>query len=192
MPLRLICRAVFLLLIAFTCRVPVAAQGRANDVQAILSHMSDLKSLVGTWSAVAEFHEKDGSLAYDLGTYHISFVLEDTYLQSEVELHQKSDPSKHHTFLVFITYNPVTKKYDSTYLYSHWALRVTETGDYDDKSKEYRTTAFIPAEDGVRNENVRTITRLNDRNKIVYEHYSRYNDERAERMDVVITLTRQP
>jgi len=191
MPFRLICRALSLLLIAFTCSLPIAAQGRADDAQAILSNMSYLKSLVGTWSAVAEFHQKDGSIAYDLGSYNISFVLEDTYLQWEVELHDKKDPSKHHSFLIFITYNPVTKKYDSTYFYSHWALRVTETGEYDDKSKEFRTTAFIPLEDGIHDENVRTITRLNDPNRIVYEHYSRYNNESAERMNVVITLTRQ-
>ena len=153
--------------------------------------MSYLKPLAGTWSTVAEFHQKDGSLAYDLGSYKISFVLEGTYLQWEVELHDKDDPSKHHSFLIFVTYNPVTKKYDSTYFYSRWALRVTETGEYDDKSKEFRTTAFIPLEDGVHDENVRTITRLSDRNKIVYEHYSRYSNESAERMNVVIKLTRQ-
>jgi len=180
-----------LLLIVFTCSLPIAAQGRANDAQAILSNMNHLKSLVGTWSAVAEFHSKDGNIAYDLGIYHISFVLENTYLQWEVELHDKNDPSKHHSFLMFITYNPVTEKYDSTYFYSHSALRVTEAGEYDDNSKEYRTTTFIPLEDGVRDENVRTITRLNDGNKIVYEHYSRHSDERAERMDVMITLTQQ-
>jgi Protein of unknown function (DUF1579) len=190
MSLRLIWRAMSLLLIAFVGSVLVAAQGRADDADAILSNMNYPKPLVGNWSAVAEFHEKDGGLGYDVGSYKISFVLEGTYLQWEVELHDKANPSKHHSFLIFITYNPVTKKYDSTYFYSRWALRVTETGEYDDKSKEFRTTVFIPLEDGVHDENVRTITRLNDRNKIVYEHYSRYSNESAERMNVVITLTR--
>lgn len=148
--------------------------------------------MVGTWTAVAEFHQKDGTLAYDIGTYKISSVLEGTYLQWEVELHDKDNPRKHHSFLTFVTFNPVTKKYDSTYFYSRWALRVTETGEYDPKTKEYRTTAFIPLEDGVRDENVTTITKLDDRTRIVYEHYSRYSDEKAGRMNVVITLTRVP
>jgi uncharacterized protein DUF1579 len=179
------------LLVAFVASVPVAAHGRADDTQAIFSNMSQLKPLVGTWSAVAEFHEKDGTLSYDLGSYTIAYVLEGTYLQCLVELHDKDDRSKHHSFLIFITYNPVTKKFDSTYFYSRWALRVTESGEFDDKSKEFRTTAFIPLEDGVHDENVRTISKLSDRNKVVYEHYSRYSNESAERMNVVITLTRQ-
>lgn len=188
----LIFRATPVLLIAFLWSLPAAPQRRADDAQAIFSNMSYLKPLVGAWRAVAEFHEKDGSLTYDLGSYKISIVLDGTYLQWEVELHDKDDPSKHHSFLNFTTYNPVTNKYDSTYFYSHWALRVTEIGEYDDKSKEFRTTAYIPLEDGVHDENVRTITSLSDHNKIVYEHYSRYSNESAERMNVVIRLTRQP
>jgi hypothetical protein len=168
----------------------VAAQGRANDAQAIMSNMNYLNPLIGSWAALAEFHQKDGTLAYDTGTYKVSSVLEGTYLQMEVELHDKDNPSQHHSFLTFITFNPVTRKYDSTYFYSRWALRVTETGEYDPKTKEFRTTAFIPLEDGVRDENVSTITKISDRNKIVYEHYSRYSDEKAARMNVVITLTR--
>lgn len=191
MSLSLVNRAVVVSLFALVCSLPTTAQGRADDAQTILSNMKYLKPLVGTWNAVAEFHEKDGTLAYDLGTYKISFVLDGTYLQWDVELHPKDNPGKPHYFLNFITYNPVTKKYDSTYFYSRWALRVTETGDYDNKSKEFRTTAFIPLEDNVHDENVRTITKLADPNKIVYEHYSRYSNEDAERMNVVITLTRQ-
>jgi hypothetical protein len=45
-------------------------------------------------------------------------------------------------------------------------------------------------EDGVHDENVRTVTKIGDSNKIVYEHYSRYSNETTERLDLVITLTR--
>ena len=80
------------------------------------SHQHELsKPWVGTWNAVAEFHQKDGTLAYDVGTYKVSYTLEDTYLQLEVELHDKADPSRHHSFFTFITYNPVTQKYDTTF-----------------------------------------------------------------------------
>jgi hypothetical protein len=192
MSVRLICFTGLALFIGFVGSLYVAAQGRADDAQAILNSMSYLTPMVGTWTAVAEFRQKDGTLAYDVGTYKIFSVLAGTYLEWEVELHDKDDPSKHHSFLTFVTYNPVTKKYDSTYFYSRWALRVTETGEYDPKTKEFRTTAFIPLEDGLHDENVRTITRIRDRDKIVYEHYSRYSNERAERMNVVITLTRVP
>jgi len=187
---QLLCRwAVFVAFLVSACAAPNAASAQADNAPEIFKNMNYLKSLVGTWDAVAEFHQRDGSLAYDLGTYNIFSVLEGTYLQWEVVLRSKDNPARQHSFLTFITYNPVTRKYDSTYFYSRWALRVTETGEYDDKTKEFRTTAFIPLEDGVHDENVRTITKLGQ-DKVVYQHYSRYNNESAERMDVEIRLTR--
>jgi hypothetical protein len=74
--------------------------------------------------------------------------------------------------------------------YSGWALRVTETGEYDDKSKEFRTVAFIPLEGGIHDENVRTITRFAETRHIQYLHYSRYNGESNEHNDLTIKLTR--
>jgi hypothetical protein len=179
-----------ILLVSCACSLPSLAQGRADDAQTILTNMSYLKPWVGTWKVVAEFHQKDGTLAYDFGTYKVDYTLEGTYLQLQVELHDKDDPRRRHSFLTFITYNPVTQKYDTTFFYSRWALRVMETGEYDAKSKEFRTAAFIPLEDGEHDENVRTITKLGDRNKIIHEHYSRHSNENAERMDVIFTLTR--
>lgn len=187
---RLLLRALAFVSLAVLCGTPVAAQGRADDGPTILRNMSYLKPLVGTWDAVAEYHQKDGSLAYDVGTYKISYVLEGTYLEWDVELHDKNDPSQHHGFLNFVTYNPVTGRYDSTYFYSLWSLRVSETGRYDDKAKEFTTEGFIPLEGGVHDENVRTVTKIGDSNRIIQEHYSRYSNETTPRLDLVITLTR--
>jgi hypothetical protein len=39
-------------------------------------------------------------------------------------------------------------------------------------------------------EYVTTLMKLGNQDKIVYEHYSRYSDEKTARMNVVITLTR--
>ena len=142
--------------------------------------MENLKPLIGTWNAVVRFHDKGRrAITEEAGTYKISSVLEGTYLEEQVEFHHKDDPSKHHSFFVFVTYNPVSGKYDSTYIYSRWALRVTESGEYDQKSREYRTTAFIPLEDGKRDENVRTITKLGEND---------HNDESAEHLDLDVTL----
>jgi len=129
-------------------------------------------------------------LRYSEGTYEIAPVLDGTYLKADMAMHRKEDPTKERSFLIFTTFNPQSGKYEQTYFYSRWALRVTETGEYDSQAKEYRTTAFVALEDGTRDENVRTITRLSDPNNIVYTHYSRYADEKSERMDVQITLTR--
>jgi hypothetical protein len=105
-----------------------------------------------------------------------------------VELHRKNEPSRYHGFIIYVTYNPATQKYESTYFYTRRAMRVSETGEFDDAASEFRTKAFIPLGDGVHDENVRTVTDLKDPNKIVYNHYSH---QTAERMDVQITLTRE-
>jgi hypothetical protein len=182
-------RLEFLALLAFLCAMPLLAQGRADDSDAIFRNMEYLKPLIGNWNAAVRFHERDGGIKEEEGSYRISSVLDGTYLEQKVEFHAKDNPGKHHSFLIFITYNPVTKKYESTYFYSRWALRVREAGEYDERTKEYRTTAFIPLEDGTRDENVRTITKLGSSNRIEYEHYSRYSNERTERLNLDVVMT---
>ena len=182
-------RRTLLGLIAALACLP-AAGNDARDVHVISEHMSHLRSLIGTWAAIAEFRGEDGSTTYETGTYRIAPVLDGTYLQWDVTFRRRDDPSRTHSFLIFLTYNPVTAKYESVYLYSRWALRVSESGDYDPASKELRTTAFIPKEDGVHDENVRTITRLGSGDDVEYLHFSRMSHQAAERKDLVIRLTR--
>ena len=185
--LRAVC---WFLIVAGCCVDPLAAKAQTDDGKAIAANMDYLTPLIGTWNAVAEFHHRDGTTTEELGTYKVSWVLERTYIQWEIDLSVKNDPSRHHSMLLLVTYNPVTKRYDSTYFYSGWAMRVMETGEYDDKSKEFRTVAFIPLEDGVHDENVRTITRFAETRHMQYLHYSRYNGESGEHNDLTITLTR--
>jgi hypothetical protein len=182
---------VFLSFIAIAPLTSAQADDPAGDYAKIREAMKKLSPLVGKWRAVALFPQSDGSVTENDGTYDIGWVLEDTYLEYRVELHRKGDPSRHHGFIMYVTYNPRTQQYDSTYFYTRWAIRVTETGEYDAVTREFRTKAFIPLEDGVHDENVHTVTHLNDPNKIVYTHYSRYSNQATERMDVEITLTRE-
>ena len=183
-------RAVCWLLIVAGCVDPLVAKAQADDAKAIAAHMDSVTPLIGTWNAVAEFHRRDGTTTEEVGTYKVSWVLERTYMQWEMTLSVRNDPSRHHSMLLLVTYNPATKKYESTYFYSGWAMRVMETGEYDGKSREFRTVAFIPLEDGVHDENVRTITRFAETRHIQYLHYSRYNGESSERNDLTIFLTR--
>jgi hypothetical protein len=117
-------------------------------------------------------------------------VLDKTYFQWEVERHPKNEPGKSRSFLVFTTFNPRSNRYDQTYFYSRWAIRVTETGEFDDAKREFRTTAFIPLEDDVHDENVRTVLKFADPDHATYTHYSRYSHEKSERLDLEIQLTR--
>jgi hypothetical protein len=177
--------------IAISHLTPARAQDPAGNLAKIREGMSKLAPLVGKWSAVALFHDGDKVTEND-GTWEIRWALEDTYLEFRVAMHRKGDPSHHSGFITYVTYNPRTQQYDGTYFYTRSAFRVTETGVYDEKTKQFRTQAFIPLEDGVHDENVRSINDLSDPNKIVQTHYSRYSDEAVERMQVQFTLTREP
>ena len=168
-------------------QVRAADAGSVSDYAKIRAGMNKLVPMIGKWQADAVF--QDGH--ENVGTYDIHWALDDTYLEMEVDLHRKNDPSQRHGFVIYVTYSPATRHYESTYFYTRWAMRVTETGEFDDIANEFRTKAFIPLEDGKRDENVRTITELKNPNKIVYDHFSRYSDQASERMDVRITLTRQ-
>jgi hypothetical protein len=180
--------ALIVILVAST--LPAHADDPAGDFARIHEGMSKLAPMVGKCRATAIFHDGD-KLTENDGTYDVEWALEDTYIECHVELHREDDPSHHHSFVIYITYNPASQHYDSTYFYSRWARRVTESGDYDAAKQEFKTQAYIPLEDGVRNENVHTVTHLQDPNKIVYTHYSRYDNESAECMNVEITLTRE-
>ena len=152
--------------------------------------MKKLAPLVGQWRAAVTFHDENG-VTREEGTYKVSSVLDDTYLELEVERHRPESPQRRSQMLTLVTFNPRSREYETTYFYSRWAIRVTETGVFDDAAREFRTKAFIPLEDGVNDETVRTITSLKDPNRIVYQHYSRRSPkETCEHMDLEIVLTR--
>jgi hypothetical protein len=167
--------------------VSFSALAQVQERAAILEHMKRLEPLVGAWSAVAMFHDPETPCD---GTYLVQPVLGGTYLQFEVEWRRRSDHSRRSAFFIFVTWDPRAGKYVSTYFYTGSSLRVTETGELDEAAREFRTTAFVPLEDGVRDENVRTALSLKDPSRLVYEHYSRYGNEPRERNDLTVTLTR--
>ena len=177
--------------VALVC-IGLAAPLSADEAEyiQIREGMKKLAPLVGQWRAAVTFHDEDG-VTREEGTYKVSSILDDTYLELEVERHRPDNPQRSHKMLTFITFNPQSKEYDTTFFYSQWAMRVTETGVFDDASHEFRTKAFIPLEDGVNDETVRTITSLKDPGRIVHRHYSRRSPkETCEHMDLEIVLTR--
>jgi hypothetical protein len=175
---------------ALICALIAATAIAQEDQHAqIREAMDKLAPLAGKWNATWKFH-RDGEIIERVGTDLISLVLDNTYLEWEVERHPKDNPERSQGMLIFTTFNPRTNQYDTTCFYKGSALRVTANGQYDAASHQLREKAFIPLEDGVRDENVRTIIDLSDANKVVYTHYSRFNDESAERMDLEIFLSR--
>lgn len=167
------------------------ARAQAGDTKTIFEHMEHLRPLVGTWDADYEFHNKDGTIdIVEPGTVRVSWVLDNTYLQMQTEHHRPKDPSKYWKYFTFLTYDAVAKKYLCTFFYGRWSTRVTEEGVFDEQSKELRTTGVVPLEDGKRDEHVRNIYKLTSETAPSIIHYSRYEDEQTERMDVIIKLRR--
>jgi uncharacterized protein DUF1579 len=180
-----------LLRVAAVLWVISVSTARADDAEyrSIRQAMQKLGPMVGTWNTVWKFYDKDG-VTEELGTTRIASVLEGTYLELVVDRHNKDNPQRHREMITFITFDPRTGHYDTTDFYSRWALRVTETGNFDDSTREFRTQAFIPKEDGIHDEKVRTITTIMDPERMVHTHYSRYDNETVERRDLEIVLTR--
>jgi hypothetical protein len=160
------------------------------EYQKIRLQMNKLSPLIGKWNVAATFHGMDGGVREQVATWSVSSVLDETYLEFQTERHSKNTPERSAKVAWYITFNPKTNKYELTYFYNKWALRVTETGEYDDATREFRTRGYIPLEDGVNDETVRAIFSLNDENKIVYTHYSmRAPAETCQRVDLVMVCT---
>jgi hypothetical protein len=174
-------------LVLFATALPVFAEDA--EYAKIRAGVSKLAPLLGSWNTVWSFFDKDG-VTEEVGTTEVSYVLDETYLQLVVERHNPRNPARRKRMITYITYNPRSSQYDTTYFYSRWAVRVTETGEYDDEDQEFHTSALIPLEDGKRDENVRTITSFRDPNRLVHTHYSRYNNEDSERRDLEIVMRR--
>ena len=174
-----------LLLIIQAANLP----GQEDQHVQIEQALAKLEPMAGNWNTDWKFH-RDGEIVERVGTDSISVVLDRTYLEWKIERHPKDQPARSTTSLIFTTFDPRTHEYVMTHFYKGSSLRVTATGEYDEATHQLRTKAFIPLEDGVRDENVRAIIDLSDRNRIVYTHFSRFNDEPVERMDLDIVLTR--
>lgn len=164
------------------------AAAQAENANVIREHMDHLRPFVGSWVATYEFHEKDGTTVVEPGTWTVSWVLDDTYLQVQAAYHRRDDPTRHRAYINYITYDPVVKKYVLTFFYARSAIRVTEAGVFDEQTKELRTSALIPLEDGKRDERVRNIYKLAGTDSPINFHYSQYSDEPSERLQLVIKL----
>ena len=154
--------------------------------------MRALSPYVGTWQASTVFHNRDGRGPeyQEVGTYTVSWMLDSTYLEWRINLHDRNNSGRGRSMLVLTTYNADSSRYEQTYFYSGSPMRVFESGVYDGAAREFRTRTFIPREDGVRDEHVRTITTMPSDSEIVHVHYSRYSDEAVERNDFSATLRR--
>jgi len=174
-----------LCLTALIC-TPTALADEA-DYQKIRVQMNKLSPLIGKWNVAATFHGKDGGVREQMATWSVSSALDDTYLEFQTERHSKNTPERSAKVVWYITFNTRTNQYELTYFYNKWGQRVTETGEYDDTTREFRTRGYIPLEDGINDETVRAIFSLKDHDKIVYTHYTmRAPAETCERVDLVM------
>jgi hypothetical protein len=68
--------------------------------------MSNLAPLNGKWDVVATFHRMDGSVTQQVGTWSVSSVLDDTYLEFQTERHSKNTPERSAKVFCYITFDP--------------------------------------------------------------------------------------
>jgi Protein of unknown function (DUF1579) len=170
----------------------IIAPVRADDRQYLQMRngMRKFAPLVGTWNAKWTFYDKDGSVTVLRGAYVISYVLDGAYLEWKGNHERKGRLPKTYAFIILTTFNPDSRQYEETYFYNNWPQRVVEIGIFDAKRREFRTHTLVPREDGIHDEHVRTILSIKGPNKMAYKHYSRYSNEVRERLNLVITLTR--
>jgi hypothetical protein len=189
---RLLLCALSLMAAAVTAwSTPPSSPDEAARYTRIQQGMNKLLSLVGKWDVAVTFQNLDGTVHEEVGTWNVSSVIDDTYLEFQTERHLKDNPKRHRLVLFYITFNPRSSQYDVTFFYNWSALRVTLRGEFDDASQELRTRGYIPQEDGINDETVGEVFSLKDPKRIVYKHYSmRSPKETAERLDVEMILTR--
>ena len=165
---------------------PPVSPDEAARYAKIQQGMNKLLSLVGKWDVAVDFHDPDGTITKEVGTW----ILDDTYLEFQTERQLQNNQRRHRLCWFFVTFNPKSNKYDITFLYNWSALRVTLTGNFDDSTQEFKTRGYIPEEDGVNDETVAETFNLKDHKRIVYKHYSmRSPQETAQRLDVEMILT---
>jgi hypothetical protein len=190
MKTKLIC-AFGLLLIAMTASatLPVNPEEAARFGK-IQQGMKKVLLLVGRWDVAVDFHNLDGTSHKETGTWTVTSILDDTYLEFQTERHLSNDLRRHRLVWFFVTFNPKSNEYELTFFYNWSPLRVILTGNFDDSTQQLRTRGYIPDEDGVNNETVAETFELKDPKRIVYKHYSmRSPQETAQRLDVEMILT---
>ncbi|MGH7982241.1 MAG: DUF1579 family protein [Candidatus Udaeobacter sp.] len=163
----------------------------AEQYAKIREGLKKLLPLVGKWDVAVTFHDPDRTLTEEVGTWNVSSVVDDTYLEFQTERHLKDNPKRHRLVLFYVTFNPKSNKYDVTFFYNWSAMRVTLSGEFNDATHELRTRGYIPQEDGTNDETVAEMYYLKDPQRIVYKHYSmRSPSKTAQRLDVEMILTR--
>ena len=185
-----LCALILLAVVTTTWAAPPVNPEEAARYVKIQQGMKKLLPLVGKWDVTVDFHNPDGTTKKEIGTWTVTPILDDTYLQFDTERHIPDNLKRHRLVVFFVTFNPKSNKYDITFFYNWSALRVTLTGNFDDPTQEFRTRGYIQDEDGVNDETVTEIFNLKDPKKIVYKHYSMRNpQETVQRLDVEMIAT---
>src|SRR5215469_14604900 len=175
---------ISLAIAAITWATPPVNPEEAARYTRIQEGMKKLLPMVGKWDVAVTFHEPDGRTIQETGTWTVTSILDDTYLEFQTERHLPTDLRRHRLVLFFITFNPKSSKYDITFFYNWSPLRVTLTGNFEDATQQFRTRGYIPDKDGVNDEAVAESFDLRDHKRIIYKHYSmRSPRENAHRLD---------
>lgn len=169
----------------------VSPQGVAqdqDDYPSIREKMRLFSDLVGTWQGTISFQRPERLAKDENVVYKISWVLDSTYLRWDAVFTDMKDPKRKNSHMMMMTFDPISNKYSVTYFYGRNSRIVREDGIYLEKTREFKTRGFIPLDDGVHDEYLRTITQLAESNRMKYYHYSRLDYQKDEHLDAIIDI----
>ena len=171
-------RVIILFIASFILVKATHAQTKADTIKL---KMKKLQSFIGIWEANTTFHHRDGKTNEEIGTYTISWALDSTYQQWNLELENETSQKKRF-LMMLVTYNTDSSRYEVNYFYNGSPTRVFETGTVTDRY-EFLTSALLSFSDGKEKEHIRTVTRMTSANTMEYELFSRIGHDQTERRD---------
>ena len=124
----------------------LALAAPATAAEPIAEHLAKLTPLIGSWNATATVYPRGGQPVSTAVDHTIESALGGTYLRWEAVSKGTALPS----FVLMITYDSRAQAFRQTYFYAGTAFWLTETGQFDDATHEYRTTARIEGAAGGR------------------------------------------
>lgn len=118
------------------------AQNTLGQRKSTKEAMRAWQPMVGNWQAQCQMLPKGKPVIAETGTLQVRYVLDSAYLELHVQV-RREDGKASRSYLQFITWNPDSAHYISTYFYNDWAERVTE---YYTRSTDgsFNGTATIP------------------------------------------------
>jgi hypothetical protein len=100
---KLLCALPLIVAAVTAWSTPPVSPDAAARYAKIQQGMNKLISLVGKWDAAVDFHNQDGTITKEVGTWLVTSILDDTY---QTERHLQNNQRRHRLVWFVVTFNP--------------------------------------------------------------------------------------